>query len=158
EPPESNLLDRPPRHPEDFIVSPSMLKQILLTAGLFFGVMIYFLNYFQRDGTITAKELSIFFTLFVLLQFWNLFNAKSLGQSRSVFLGFFKNKVLLIIACVILVGQIMIVQYGGTVFRTVPLSLNDWLILLLGSSAVLWMGEIWRFTQRHGLFNKNGYL
>ncbi|MBU2511098.1 calcium-translocating P-type ATPase, PMCA-type [bacterium] len=148
EPPSRKVLDRPPRHPDDFIVSPPMLKQILMTAGVFFGVMIWFLLYFLKDSIVTARELSLFFTLFVLLQFWNLFNAKVLGQQRSVFVRFFENKAFVFIAGVIMGGQILIVQFGGPFFRTVPLALNDWLILLLGSSVVLWIGEIWRFFQR----------
>ncbi len=148
EPPDKSVLDHPPRQPDDFIISPRMLKQILITAIAFFAGMVSLLLYFQQDGFLTPRELSLFFNLFVFLQFWNLFNAKVLGQKHSILIGLTSNKAFLLICGLILVGQIVIIQFGGTVFRTVPLSLKDWIIIVFGSSSVLIIGESWRLFQR----------
>jgi len=108
----------------------------------------------QSDGKITPYELSMFFTLFVLLQFWNLFNAKTLGTNNSTFHHFFSNKNFLVINGFILVLQIIIVEFGGKLFRTVPLTFMDWILIIAGSSIVLWVGEFFRLLKRISV-NKN---
>jgi Ca2+-transporting ATPase len=90
----------------------------------------------------------VFFTVFVLLQFWNLFNARCLGLSHSAVSGIFQNRGFIITASAILFGQIAIVQFGGNMFRTVPLTLRDWLIIIVATSTVLWIGELTRFARR----------
>ena len=82
----------------------------------------------------------------LLLHFWNLFNAKCFGLKQSAFSNISQNKVFLVIASAILLGQILIVQFGGRIFRTVPLSFNDWLIMIAGISVVLWFGELIRLN------------
>jgi len=146
EPPNRVVLDKPPRHPDDFIISPLMKRQIVLTGGLFFAGIVWYLLQIQADGTVSGKELTYLFTVFVFLQFWNLFNAKCLGSNRSVFANLFENKSFLLIAVAIFIGQIVIVQFGRDVFRTVPLSLQEWSYIVLGTSAVLWIGEIIRLA------------
>jgi Ca2+-transporting ATPase len=84
----------------------------------------------------------------VLLQFWNLFNARCLGQSYSALSKLSENKGFLAIAASIFVGQVLIVRHGGQIFRTVPLSLHDWVVLVGVSSLVLWFGELWRGAKR----------
>lgn len=148
EPPNPALMRLPPRKAEDFIVSPQMARNIFVTAGFFLATFIAFLLYVQRDGTVTTYELTLFFTFFVLLQFWNLFNARCFGSARSAFSNLAESKPLLCIAAAILAGQIVIVQLAGSVFRTVPLSFTDWLWLLLATSSVLWVGEISRLIKR----------
>ncbi|MGK5092233.1 calcium-translocating P-type ATPase, PMCA-type [Deltaproteobacteria bacterium TL4] len=145
EPPHQNVMDRPPRNPDDFIITLTMAKQIGITALGFLVFFVGLLFYFQKDGQVDDYELSVFFTLFVLLQFWNLFNAKCLGQNHSAFSGILENKAFLLIAAVIFVGQVLIVQLGGSMFRTIPLSLTDWGLITLTSSVVLWIGELSRF-------------
>jgi Ca2+-transporting ATPase len=95
-----------------------------------------------------TRKLILFFSVFVLLQFWNLFNARCLGQNHSAFSRILENKGFVIIASTIFLGQILIIQFGGTVFRTVPLALQDWIIILAGTSVVLWVGELWRLSSR----------
>ncbi|MFH2131800.1 MAG: calcium-translocating P-type ATPase, PMCA-type [bacterium] len=148
EPPHRNVLSRPPRNPGDFIVSRSMAIQILLTAAAFFGFLVWYLVHIQRDGQVTDYEISLFFTTFVLLQFWNLFNARCLGQTHSALKGLFQNRLFLLVGVVILAGQVAIVQWGGEMFRTVPLSLKDWAFVFGGTSVVLWAGEIHRWVKR----------
>lgn len=148
EPPHWNVMKRPPRKSKDFIVTKSMAANIFTVAPIFLVVLIGILFYVQQDGVVSSYELSAFFTIFVLLQFWNLFNARCMGSTQSAFSGMTENKGFLAIAVSILVGQVLIVQFGGDVFRMVPLNLRDWLIILGGTSLVLWVGELWRLVKR----------
>ena len=148
EPPHWNVMERPPRSPEAFIVSPSMTRNIFTTGLCFLIFLVGFLIYLRQDGLVSAYELSLFFAVFVLLQFWNLFNARCLGLDKFVFSGLGKNKGFIAIAIAIFIGQILIIQFGGNVFRTVPLSFSHWITIILGTSLVLWIGELWRFLGR----------
>jgi Ca2+-transporting ATPase len=98
----------------------------------------------KSDGVVTPYELTVFFATFIMLQFWNLFNARSLGLRESSFRGIFKNKGFMIIAAGILIGQILIIQIGGEFFRTVPIKATDWLIIIASTSLVYVIGEIVR--------------
>jgi Ca2+-transporting ATPase len=148
EPPHPGVMNRPPRRPDAFIITPAMGRSILGTGTCFLVVLIGFLLFLRRDGAVDARELSLFFSVFVLLQFWNLFNARSLGRVKSALSGLFANKAFLVIAVVILLGQIAIVQFGGAAFRTEPLSWMTWLMVVLVTSPVLLIGECWRWVQR----------
>jgi Ca2+-transporting ATPase len=152
EPPHRDVMNRPPRKSEDFIVTPVMRNQILLSAGLFVVVLIGMLLHMKAtDGDVTPYEKSVFFSVFILLQFWNMFNARCLGLSQSAFANLSENPGFLLIAFFIFLGQILIVQFGGTAFRTVPLAAWDWLLIILGTSSILVIGEFRRFLQRQAL-------
>ena len=105
------------------------------------------LLYFEQES-MTVRELTIFFTFFVMLQFWNLFNARVFGTTDSAFKGISKSYGMEFIVLAILVGQFLIVQFGGAVFRTVPLDGQTWLLIIASSSLVLWVGEGIRWVQR----------
>ncbi|RAQ40356.1 calcium-translocating P-type ATPase, PMCA-type [Arthrospira sp. O9.13F] len=141
EPPSERVMEVPPRNPEDFIISPAMSSSIFTVGAAFLVILVGFLLYIQSDHQVTAYELSLFFTSFVMLQFWNLFNAKCFGSKDSVLSQLWQNPSFLAIAGVIFIGQILIVQFGGSIFRTVPLCLTDWLWIIGGTSLVLWIGE-----------------
>ena len=96
----------------------------------------------------TTYRLTVFFTFFVMLQFWNLFNARVFGTSDSAFKGISKSYGMELIILAILGGQILIVQFGGAVFRTEPLDWQTWLLIIGVSSTVLWVGELIRLVQR----------
>jgi Ca2+-transporting ATPase len=83
-----------------------------------------------------------------MLQWWNLFNARSLGSNYSAFHNFWLCRGFLIVLPAVLVGQWLIVTFGGAMFRTVPLSLTEWLWIIIGTSPVLWIGEIWRKVKK----------
>ncbi len=151
EPPHWEVMKRLPRKPSDFIISPSMTRGIIGFGAAFIIVLVAFLLYVQRDGVVTPYELSMFYSVFVLLQLWNLFNARSLGRVNSAFSGLFENRAFLGIAAVIFIGQVLIVQFGGDIFRTVPLTLGDWVAIVASTSVVLWVGEVWRYIQRRKL-------
>ena len=149
EPPEENVMNQRPRKPSDFIVSPEMARKIF-GLGLVFLVLCVALLKTPVFGyeVNTPEHLTVFFTFFVLLQFWNAFNARTLGSTKSAFSGLNENPWFLWILAAILVGQILIVQFGGSVFHVTPLPVRVWVILTVATSAVLWLGEIGRFFAR----------
>ncbi len=148
EPPNPQVIKRQPRPVEAFIISQPMLQNIITTGFSFLAILTGFLLYIGRDGSITTYELSLFFTTFVMLQFWNMFNARCLGSNQSAFKDLLQNKAFIAIASVIFFGQILIIQFGGSIFRTVPLSLTDWLTITSLTSIVLVIGEIKRSFAR----------
>ncbi len=153
EPAHPSVLNRPPRNSDAFIITPLMAKSILGYAGIFLVALIGMLAYWRIQGVdlesaTPSKELTIFFTVFVLLQFWNLFNARCMGRPESAFARLFQNGSFLSIALAILAGQILLVQWGGSIFRTVPLSLAEWGWILLATFPVLLIGETVRWFER----------
>ena len=159
-PPDPNVMKTKPRKNSDFIVTPSIAKHILFTGVMFvillLGMMYYFsdpvhLNSFfsyVAEGDRERYFLSYFFTVFVLLQFWNMFNAKAYATGKSAFAGLNKSAGFELVALIILVGQILIVTFGGDVFRTMPLTIQDWGIIIGGTSVVLWIGELIRLIRK----------
>ena len=144
-PPTKDVLDDKPRRQTDFIITKPMLQSILGIGMVMFVVMFaYLIHCLQNDGEVQKHELSMFFTTFVMLQFWNLLNAKALGSGKSALHGIFKDRGLLGIMAMILFGQWVIVTFGGKMFRTVPLSLPEWIYIICGTSLMLWLGEVWR--------------
>jgi Ca2+-transporting ATPase len=121
-----------------------MATQIAVLGLGFLVLMIGFLKYQMQDGVVTTYELSVFFATFVFLQLWNLFNARCFGLSVSAFDGLAKNPAFGAIAATIFIGQVVMVQWGGSAFRTVPLSWQHWAWIIGSTSFVLWFGEIWR--------------
>ncbi len=146
-PPNSNVMNNKPRRNEDFIVIPVMRFRILFVGCLFVLILLGLLFLFTHNGEISPYDLSRFFTIFVMMQFWNLFNAKTFLSGKSAFSQLNKSKGFLLVALAILVGQILIVSFGGEVFRTVPLSLKDWIIIIASTSLVLWIGELMRWIK-----------
>lgn len=148
-PPSESVMRELPRKGSDFIITPAM-RCFIVGVGLFFScVLMGMLLYFEREGAgMTVRRLTIFFTFFVLLQFWNLFNARVFGTSDSAFRGISRSYGMEAVALVILAGQFLIVQFGGAVFRTVPLDAATWGWLLLLTSPVLIVGEVVRWVKR----------
>ena len=152
-PPSAEVMNEAPRNRNDFIISRKMGTAILLTGVLFFVLMSAFLVYCERNGTdgINIHELTLFFTTFVMVQWWNLFNAKALGSNRSAFSGLTRDHGMLLVLSLILLGQWVIVTFGGRMFRTEPLSLTEWGFIILSTSLVLWIGE---GIRRWGVWNQ----
>lgn len=149
-PPSHEVMKVKPRKASDFIISRSMGAGILFCGISFFVVMFAFLVYCERRGRggVDTHELTWFFTTFVMLQFWNLFNAKALGSNRSAFRHFLQDKGMQLVLLLILAGQWLIVTFGGEMFRTQPLSLKEWAIIIGSTSLVLWAGELYRAVRR----------
>ena len=122
----------------------------MLTSLIFFVVMFIMLIYCERNGSagVDIHELTIFFTTFVMLQVWNLFNAKALGSTHSAFHNMAGSMGMLFVLLLIIVGQVLIVHFGGRIFRTVPLSGVEWLAIIAATSTVMLVGEIVRLWKR----------
>ena len=148
-PPSESVMNDKPRRSTDFIISKAMQHNIFGVGTLFLVVLMAMIYYFTNaDGGMTVQRLTIFFTFFVMLQFWNLFNARVFGTTDSAFKGLTKSYGMELIVQAILGGQFLIVQFGGAVFRTEPLDWQTWLIIIGSSSLVLWIGELIRLVKR----------
>ena len=143
-PPSREVMQEKPRSRDAFIISRGMAQGIAAIGGIFFVITFALLWYFERVAGVDAKELTIFFCIFVMLQWWNLFNARTLGSHFSAFRRLWACRGFLMVLLVVLVGQWLIVTFGGKMFRTVPLSWDTWLYIIVGTSPVLWIGELWR--------------
>ncbi|MBQ3174976.1 MAG: calcium-translocating P-type ATPase, PMCA-type [Bacteroidales bacterium] len=148
EPSYREVMKKRPRRVKSFIVSRPMLFNIIDQGVLFLAVLLVLLFNYKADGDISIYELSKFFTIFVMLQFWNMFNARTLGGNNSAFYKLRENRSFIFIAIVIFVLQIVIIEFGGNFFRTSPLSMHDWVMIVSSTSVVLWAGEIVRFFKR----------
>lgn len=162
-PPTRSVMRDKPRDQRDFIINHPMWRSIIGVGVAFFAILIGLLYYMQHTDVtsltqigrlpwvsghnMSPYELSLFFTIFVFLQFWNMFNARAFATGRSAF--HFKGcKGFLSIALLILVGQIAIVSLGGEFFTVVPLKITDWLVIIASTSLVLWIGEFLRLLRR----------
>ena len=170
-PPEERVMREKPRARRAYIITRPMATRIfgvgLFFVAVLFGLVQYFkhvelvsladfswrdylANYFNFSHVhrgLSPYELTLFFTVFVFMQFWNLFNAKAFMTGRSAFHGLFTKNIakgFCLTLAIILVGQILIVTFGGAMFEVVPLPLGDWLRILLGTSVILWVGELGR--------------
>lgn len=148
-PPSREVMAEKPRKQTDFIISKPMTKGILLCSMLFFACSLVLLFWCKNSGTagIDIHELTIFFTVFVMLQLWNLFNAKSFGSNHSAFHRIYADRGMLLVLLLILVGQWLIVSFGGKMFRTVPLTWQEWGMIIAVTSLVLWIGELYRLLR-----------
>lgn len=149
-PPSRIVMKEPPRKPTDSIVSRNIMQAILWWSLPISLVMICLLCYCERSGGqhLDPHELTVFFTTFVMLHFWNLLNAKTLGTKHSAFHNIKADGGLLLVMLLILLGQWLIVQWGGTVFRTVPLPAKEWLLIIGSTGLVFLVGEGWRMFGR----------
>ena len=149
-PPSHEVMKDKPRKASDFIINKSIGFGILFCGIVFFLVMFALLVYCERRGKggVDVHELTMFFTTFVMIQFWNLFNAKALMSHHTAFRHFLKDKGMILVLVLVLVGQWIIVTFGGEMFRTTPLSLHEWLLIIGSTSVVLWAGELWRNFKR----------
>ena len=146
-PPTREVMSERPRKQSEPIISPSMAKGIIFCGLVFFAMLFAMLIYFsnERGGDVDTHQLTIFFTAFVMLQFWNLFNAKTLNSHHSTFRRLYADRGLLLVLLLIVAGQWLIVTFGGRMFRTVPLSLAEWGCIIGATSVVMWAGEVWRW-------------
>lgn len=149
-PPSHEVMKDKPRKASDFIINKSIGFGILFCGIVFFLVMFALLVYCERRGKggVDVHELTMFFTTFVMIQFWNLFNAKALMSHHTAFSHFLKDRGMMLVLVLVLVGQWIIVTFGGEMFRTTPLSLHEWLLIIGSTSVVLWVGELWRAFKR----------
>ena len=147
--PSMDVMNEKPRKRTDFIISKAMQSNIFITGACFLAVLLGIMAYMNNSAAgMDVHNLTIFFTVFVMLQFWNLFNASVFGTNHSIFKDAGHALGMLSVALIILVGQFIIVTFGGKVFRTEALPLMEWVYIIGGTSIVLWIGEIWRGIKR----------
>ena len=157
-PPNSIVMRQPPRKPGEHIITPSMTWFIVFVGGLFAGVMGYLYYYLLHNqagplihASLTRHEVSLYFSTFVFLQFWNLFNAKTFGSGHTAFHNLRGSKVFFAIVAVILLGQVLIVQFGGPMFDVEPLTLREWVTIILGTSVVMIVGQLYHLLRLKSL-------
>jgi Ca2+-transporting ATPase len=164
-PPSKSVMKEKPRQTTDAIISKQMAKRIFGIGGLFFAILLGILLLFQHtditsltdlinfswgeNNGLSPYELSLFFTIFVMLQFWNMFNAKAFMTGKSAFSGLLSCKWFMIIAIIIFFGQILIVEVGGQMFNVCHLAITDWLIIVGGTLIVLLIGELTRAIKKN---------
>lgn len=147
-PPSHEVMREKPRNQADFIINRSMGWSICSVGVVFFAALLGMLIWFDNHGQADVHHLTIFFTVFVMLQWWNLFNAKSLGSRHSAFHRFLADKGLMVVLAIILAGQWLIVTFGGRMFRVEPLSAEEWLWIIVCTSPVMIIGELARAVSR----------
>lgn len=150
-PPNERVMNDKPRRsgPDgDFIITRPMAYRIFGVGIVFVAVLMGLLLHFHASEGLSAHDLSWFFSFFVMLQFWNMFNAKAFMEGTSAFAHMKESKSFLFVAALILVGQYLIVTFGGQMFNVVPLSWKDWGVIIGSSSLVLWVGEIARLFKK----------
>jgi Ca2+-transporting ATPase len=166
-PPSESVMNDAPRSRKAFIINRSMWQFIVGIGLVFFALLFGLVYMFEHSnvtslgdllhwhastvdtGGLSAYELSLIFTIFVMLQFWNMFNARAFATGRSALHLGQCGEFIFIAAC-IFIGQIVIVEFGGEFFSVTPLSLSDWLWIICGTSVVLWIGELVRLFHPHG--------
>lgn len=147
--PSMDVMNEKPRKRTDFIISSAMRNNIFGVGSGFLIVLMGLLACFKNmPGGMDVHHLTVFFTIFVMLQFWNLFNASVFGTNHSIFKDAGHAMGMLGVALIILVGQFIIVTFGGKVFRTEPLPALEWIYIIAGTSLVLWIGEVVRGIKR----------
>ena len=147
--PSMDVMNEKPRKRTDFIISSAMRNNIFGVGAGFLIVLMGLLACFKNmPGGMDVHHLTVFFTIFVMLQFWNLFNASVFGTNHSIFKDAGHAMGMLGVALIILVGQFIIVTFGGKVFRTEPLPALEWIYIIAGTSLVLWIGEVVRGIKR----------
>ena len=151
-PPSAEVMKSKPRRQTDFILTHRIQWAIIVVGLLMFAPMLAFLVWCEREMGANAgmdvHELTLFFTTFVMLQWWNLLNAKALGSDHSAFHQLLSDRTLLLVMLLVLVGQWGIVTFGGEMFRVTPLSFKEWGVIILVTSPVLWIGEILRLLKK----------
>lgn len=169
-PPSSKVMRDKPRKQESNIITPAMAKRIFGVGGFFVVLFFALMQYFKHvdlksisafstkdlcthildfsNGTFSGYELSVFFSFFVFLQFWNMFNAKAFCSGKSAFADLRYCRNFLLIAMVIFIGQICITTFGGEMFRVVPLDLTTWVTIIIVTSPILWIGELLRAIKK----------
>ena len=146
--PSESVMNEKPRKNSDFIVTRNMAYTIFSVAALFFAALMGLLLYMNANGGMTMRNMSFFFTFFVMLQWWNLFNAKAFMTDKWTFSGILKERTFLFILLLIFIGQVLIVEFGGEMFSVEPLGIKDWVQITVATSPVLLVGIIVGYIRR----------
>ncbi len=149
EPNYKDLMNRPPTKRDESIITKNMFIRIFVT-GILMSVVFLCQYAFNFLGVPPEQELTVLFTMFVLFQLFNSFNCREL-HLESIFKHLLKNKVMLIVVAITFLLQVLIIQFAGAFFGTVPLSVETWLILVAMGLAVIAISEIVKLIARAAL-------
>lgn len=152
--PAWSVMKEKPRKNSDFIVTRNMAYTIFSVAAVFFVALIGLLLYMNDNGGMTMRNMSFFFTFFVMLQWWNLFNAKAFMTDKWTFSGILKERTFLFIILLIFIGQVLIVSFGGEMFSVEPLAFKDWVQITIATSPVLLVGILVGYIRRKIFVNR----
>lgn len=148
-PPSAEVMRDRPRRRDEFIISPGMARTIFTCGGAMVVVLLGMLFAWTfSQGGLTIRQLTLFFSTFVFLQFWNMFNAKGFETHHSVFTCLKGCREFFLILAAIGIGQVLIVEFGGPVFRTVPLAWGEWAAVIGLTSLIAFGGEAVRALRR----------
>ena len=149
-PPRHEVMRERPRRRDAAIVTRSMIRTIAVCGTIFVAVLLGMLARWRcTTGEPTLRQLTVFFTTFVFLQFWNLFNAKGFEAGCPVCRGISHSRTFLFVLAIVAGGQWAIVTLGGGVFRTVPLAWHEWAAIVGSTSLIAIGGEAVRILRRH---------
>ena len=159
-PPSPAVMHDRPRDRSAFIITRPMWNRILSVGILFTILLLAILSLPSISLYLPPSNFHIlylpfsyhlspttFFTIFVMLQFWNMFNARAFATGRSA-LHLRGCKGFLFIAALIFLGQVLIVNFGGAFFNVEPLPLTTWVVIICATSLVLWIGEVMRLISK----------
>ena len=148
-PPNPAVMNEPPRPKDEFIITPAMARTIFTCGTIFVGVLLGMLFYWRATtGAPNLEQLTVFFSVFVFLQFWNMFNAKGFEACHSVLHDLRGSRTFFLVLLLIAVGQVLIVEFGGPVFRTTPLTWVQWLEVIGYTSLIAILGDVVRSIRR----------
>ncbi len=142
EAPHAGLMKHRPIPHDAKIISPFMWISIIVTGAFFIiGGMLQIATGFL-GGTTAAEINTVFFAAFIIAAVWNGINCRALdGKMPAFFRG---NPTFFVVMGVIVLAQILIIQYGGMIFGTVPLSLHQWIVIVIATASVLVIGLLLR--------------
>jgi len=150
ESPHPALMEKKPIPRTSSVLTPYMIRAILCTAFVYIivgiGGIIFGLPYMNSP----AEQATAFFTGFVLAQVWNGINCRGINGIMPSFIR--GNPAFFVIMGSIILIQFLIVQFGGAVFGTVPLSVFQWIVLLLGTLPVLLIWPALRWNHGESIF------
>ena len=148
-PPNPEVMLEKPSPRDEFIITPGMARTLFICGGIMVAVLLGMLFWWTiTEGGLTVRQLTLFFSTFVFLQFWNMFNAKGFETRHSVFTCLRGCREFFLILLAIAAGQVLIVEFGGEVFRTEPLAWREWAAVIGCTSLLAIGGEAVRALRR----------
>lgn len=149
EPADENVLTEKPRKQNAFILTKPMCKTIIGMGIFVFGVLSLIVHDIAQGSIKFGLDLTELFAIFMMINWWNLFNIRVFGKNRSIFYNLKGSSKFLLGSLVIFIGTILIVQFGGEIFNTRPLDFKEWCIIVASTSPIVIIREIW-----HRIFPK----
>lgn len=158
EPADENVLTEKPRKQNAFILTKPMYKTIIGMGIFVFGVLSLIVHDIAQGSIKFGLDLTELFAIFMMINWWNLFNIRVFGKNRSIFYNLKGSSKFLLGSLIIFIGTILIVQFGGEVFNTRPLDFKEWCIIVASTSPIVIIREIWHriFPKKNKIIKREG--